>query len=76
MKASELEAEFADMNGWDAEPEAERLLNGLGIEPDKHHKKMADLTDKEKVRLDDPWRVGVGSSSSSDETRYFAQLHL
>ena len=51
MKASELEAEFADMNGWDAEPEAERLLNGLGIEPDKDHKKMADLTDKEKVRV-------------------------
>ena len=51
MKASELEAEFADMNGWDAEPEAERLLNGLGIEPSKHHKKMADLTDKEKVRV-------------------------
>ena len=51
MRASELEAEFADMNGWDAEPEAERLLNGLGIEPSKHHKKMADLTDKEKVRV-------------------------
>ena len=51
MRASELEAEFADMNGWDAEPEAECLLNGLGIEPSKHHKKMADLTDKEKVRV-------------------------
>lgn len=51
MRASELEAEFAEMNGWDAETEAERLLNGLGITPDLHDKQMADLTDKEKVRV-------------------------
>ncbi|BEU87302.1 ATP-binding cassette domain-containing protein [Selenomonas sp. TAMA-11512] len=51
MKASELEGEFAEMNGWDAETEAERLLNGLGITPDFHDKQMSDLTDKEKVRV-------------------------
>lgn len=51
MRASELEAEFAEMDGWEAEPEAERLLNGLGIFSDMHDKEMADLTDKEKVRV-------------------------
>ncbi len=51
MKASELEAEFAELNGWDAESEAARLLNGLGIPEDEHTMKMADLTAKEKVRV-------------------------
>ena len=51
MKASELEAEFAEMNGWDAESEAARLLNGLGIPEEEHTMKMADLTAKEKVRV-------------------------
>ena len=51
MKASELEAEFAELNGWDAESEAARLLNGLGISDDKHSMKMVDLTAKEKVRV-------------------------
>ena len=50
-RAAELEAEFAEMNGWDAESEAEKLLNGLGIETEKHTMKMADLTPKEKVRV-------------------------
>ena len=51
MKASELEAEFAELNGWDAESEAARLLNGLGIPENEHTMKMADLTAKEKVRV-------------------------
>ena len=50
-RAAELEAEFAEMNGWDAESEAEKLLNGLGIETEKHTMKMAELTPKEKVRV-------------------------
>ena len=51
MRASELEAEFAELNGWDAESEAARLLNGLGIPENEHSMKMADLTAKEKVRV-------------------------
>jgi len=51
MKASELEAEFAELNGWDAESEAARLLNGLGIPENEHSMKMAELTAKEKVRV-------------------------
>ena len=51
MKASELEAEFAEMNGWDAESDAARLLNGLGITEDKHELMMSELTAKEKVRV-------------------------
>ena len=50
-RAAELEAEFAEMNGWDAETEAEKLLNGLGITSDQHQLQMADLTPKEKVRV-------------------------
>ena len=41
MRASELEAEFAELDGWNAEPEAESLLNGLGIATELHHKQMA-----------------------------------
>ena len=51
MRVSELECEFAELDGWDAEPEAERLLNGLGIPVEQHHKMMAELTGKEKVRV-------------------------
>lgn len=51
MRASELEAEFAEMNGWDAESEAARLLNGLGIPDSEHNMKMSELTPKEKVRV-------------------------
>ena len=51
MRASELEAEFADLNGWDAETEAARLLNGLGITEDKHNLLMKELTPMEKVRV-------------------------
>ncbi len=51
IKASELEAEFAGMNGWEAESDAASLLNGLGIETDLHYKKMADLNGNEKVKV-------------------------
>ena len=51
MKASELEAEFAELNGWDAESEAARMLNGLGIPENEHSMKMAELTATEKVRV-------------------------
>ncbi len=51
MKASELEAEFAEMNGWDAESEAARLLNGLGIPEEEHTMQMSELTPNEKVRV-------------------------
>ncbi|WP_294145920.1 ATP-binding cassette domain-containing protein [uncultured Selenomonas sp.] len=51
MKASELEAEFAEMNGWDAESDAAKLLHGLGIPDEKHELMMSELTAKEKVRV-------------------------
>ncbi|RIX53099.1 ATP-binding cassette domain-containing protein [Paenibacillus nanensis] len=51
MRAGELEAEFAEMNGWEAESEAAEMLNGLGIGTDLHHKKMAELGGNEKVRV-------------------------
>ncbi len=51
IRASELEGEFAAMNGWEAESDAANLLNGLGIETDLHYKLMADLTGSEKVKV-------------------------
>jgi len=51
VKLSELECEFAELNGWDAETEAARLLNGLGISEQFHNQKMGDLGGKEKVRV-------------------------
>ncbi|WP_285765964.1 ATP-binding cassette domain-containing protein [Peribacillus sp. SI8-4] len=51
MKAAELEGEFAELNGWEAEPEASILLKGLGITEDLHSKKMAELTGGEKVKV-------------------------
>lgn len=51
MKAAELEGEFAELNGWEAESEAAILLKGLGIEEDLHTKKMAELTGGEKVKV-------------------------
>ena len=51
IKASELEAEFATMNGWEAESDAATLLNGLGIETDLHYKYMKDLKGAEKVKV-------------------------
>lgn len=51
IRAAELEAEFAELNGWDAEAEAAQLLNGLGVKDDLHQKKMKDLSGNEKVRV-------------------------
>ncbi|MGN0319390.1 MAG: ABC-F family ATP-binding cassette domain-containing protein, partial [Lachnospira sp.] len=50
-KASELEAEFADMNGWEAESDAAQLLNGLGVGTDLHYKTMSELNGSEKVKV-------------------------
>ncbi len=51
IRASELEAEFAEMDGWDAESNAAMLLNGLGIGTDLHYNMMADLNGNEKVKV-------------------------
>ncbi len=51
IRAAELEGEFADMNGWEAESEAAILLKGLGISEDLHTKLMKDLTGAEKVKV-------------------------
>jgi len=49
--ASELEAEFAELDGWEADTNAERLLMGLGIEKDLHYKTMKELKGSEKVKV-------------------------
>ena len=51
IRASELEGEFAEMNGWEAESDAATLLNGLGIDTDLHYTQMADLTGSQKVKV-------------------------
>ncbi|HEY5584242.1 MAG TPA: ATP-binding cassette domain-containing protein [Ruminiclostridium sp.] len=51
MRLSELEAEFAELNGWDAESDAAIMLNGLSIGEEYHYKKMKDLDGSEKVRV-------------------------
>ena len=51
IRASELEGEFAEMNGWEAESDAAQLLNGLGIETDLHYAIMKDLSGSEKVKV-------------------------
>lgn len=51
IKASELEGEFAVMNGWEAEADAATLLNGLGIETELHGQMMKDLTGPHKVKV-------------------------
>ncbi len=51
IKASELEGEFADLNGWEAEAEASSLLQGLGIGTELHEKNMKDLSGSEKVKV-------------------------
>ena len=51
IRASELEGEFAEMNGWEAESDAATLLNGLGIETDLHYTLMADLNGSQKVKV-------------------------
>jgi ATPase subunit of ABC transporter with duplicated ATPase domains len=51
IRASELEGEFAEMNGWEAESDAAMLLNGLGIPTDLHYAIMGDLKGSEKVKV-------------------------
>jgi ATPase subunit of ABC transporter with duplicated ATPase domains len=51
MKAAELEGEFAELNGWEAESEAAILLKGLGVSEEVHAKKMADLSGGDKVKV-------------------------
>ncbi len=51
IRASELEAEFAEMDGWDADSNAAMLLNGLGIGTELHYSMMADLNGNEKVKV-------------------------
>jgi ATPase subunit of ABC transporter with duplicated ATPase domains len=51
MKTAELEAEFADLEGWNAETDAATLLSNLGIEESKHYMKMADVPSEFKVRI-------------------------
>ena len=51
IRASELEGEFAEMNGWEAESDAAQLLNGLGIETELHYSIMGDLTGSQKVKV-------------------------
>ncbi|MDR1018240.1 MAG: ATP-binding cassette domain-containing protein [Lachnospiraceae bacterium] len=51
MKASELEAEFATMDGWNAESDAETLLNGLGIETELHYETVGNLAGPLKVKV-------------------------
>lgn len=51
IRASELEGEFASMDGWEAEANAASLLNGLGIDTELHYKKMSELTGSEKVKV-------------------------
>ncbi|MCH7827640.1 MAG: ATP-binding cassette domain-containing protein [Bacteroidetes bacterium] len=51
IKAGELEGEFAELNGWEAEAEAATLLVGLGIKDELHDKKMIDIPGNEKVKI-------------------------
>jgi len=50
-RASELEAQFADLNGWNAEAEAAELLSGLGVKEDLHYMLMKDIEAKDRVRV-------------------------
>lgn len=51
VRAAELEGEFANLNGWEAEADAATLLNGLGIETDIHYKMMSELPGPQKVKV-------------------------
>ena len=51
VRAAELESEFAEMDGWNAESDAAQLLNGLGVEPEFHYSLMSDLTGAQKVKV-------------------------
>ncbi len=51
IKASELECEFAELDGWEAESEASSLLQGLGISTDMHDKKVKELSGNDKIKV-------------------------
>ncbi|MGE0566790.1 MAG: ABC-F family ATP-binding cassette domain-containing protein [Bacteroidia bacterium] len=51
IKASELEAEFAELNGWNAESDAAEMLTNMGIPPADHYKLVKDLNGKERVKV-------------------------
>ena len=51
MKAAKLEERFQELNGWNAESDAENLLNSLGIDTEKHYKKMSEIEAREKVKV-------------------------
>lgn len=51
IKAADLEAEFAEMNGWEAESDAANLLNGLGVDTEYHYTMMKDLNSSLKVKV-------------------------
>ena len=51
IRASELEGEFAELGGWEAENQIEQMLSGLGLEEDHHDKQMAELDEGQKVRV-------------------------
>ena len=51
MKAAKLEERFAELDGWNAESDAEQLLNDLGISPEKHYKLMSEIEAKDKVKV-------------------------
>ena len=51
IRAAELEGEFAQMDGWNAETDAETMLNGLGIDTELHYKQMSELKGAEKVKV-------------------------
>ncbi|MDO4799452.1 MAG: ATP-binding cassette domain-containing protein [Bacillota bacterium] len=51
MRAAELEGEFAELNGWDAESDAEKLLNGLGVDKKNFSRMMADVDAADKVKI-------------------------
>ena len=51
IRASELEGDFAAMNGWEAEADAANLLNGLGIETEHHYQLMKELTGSQKIKV-------------------------
>ena len=51
IRASELEAQFAEMNGWEAESDASKLIQGLGLEESILYSNMSTLTGNEKVKV-------------------------
>lgn len=51
IRASELESEFADLNGWEAENQIEQILSGLGLEENYHDRMMSELDEGQKVRV-------------------------